>query len=184
MCDKVDVNSRDPFLDSSYYSSFVYTLLDGSGEQISFDSTPAKDPTGEVQVCQNNFPNNPLLAWRTLDWLASWNVVRYTRAVMCYGLVGSKYYREIPVFHMRTIASSLMRPFCTCLTSFASPGLVGKNDSLLVHTAWLRRIARLQQPCVYSAVSTLIMLRGNQFCITALLSTGFGEDHANKRIRL
>lgn len=50
VCDKVDVNSRDPFLDSSYYSSFVYTLLDGSGEEISFDSTPAKDPTGEVQV--------------------------------------------------------------------------------------------------------------------------------------
>lgn len=50
VCDKVDVNSRDPFLDSSYDSSFVYTLLDGSGEEITFDSTPTKDPTGEVQV--------------------------------------------------------------------------------------------------------------------------------------
>lgn len=57
MCDKVDVNSRDPFLDSSYYSSFVYTLLDGSEEEITFDSTPAKDPTGEVQVCLGIFWN-------------------------------------------------------------------------------------------------------------------------------
>lgn len=61
MCDKVDVNSRDPFLDSSYYSSFVYTLLDGSGEEITFDSTPAKDPTGEVQVCLGLI-RNPYLA--------------------------------------------------------------------------------------------------------------------------
>lgn len=50
VCDKVDVNTRDPSLDSSYYSRFVYTLLDGSGEEVTFDSTPAKDPTGEVQV--------------------------------------------------------------------------------------------------------------------------------------
>lgn len=50
MCDKVEASSRDPSLDSSYYSSFVYTLLDGSEEAISFDSTPAKDPTGEIQV--------------------------------------------------------------------------------------------------------------------------------------
>lgn len=50
VCDKVEVSSRDPSLDSSYYSSFVYTLMDGSGEEIAFDSTPAKDPTGEVQV--------------------------------------------------------------------------------------------------------------------------------------
>lgn len=55
VCDKVDVNSRDPFLDSSYYSSFVYTLLDGSGEEITFDSTPAKDPTGEVQVSSKGY---------------------------------------------------------------------------------------------------------------------------------
>lgn len=50
VCDKVEVSSRDPSLDSSYYSSFVYTLMDGSGEERAFDSTPAKDPTGEVQV--------------------------------------------------------------------------------------------------------------------------------------
>lgn len=50
VCDKVEVSSSDPSLDSSYYSSFTYTLLDGSGEEISFDSTPAKNPTGEVQV--------------------------------------------------------------------------------------------------------------------------------------
>lgn len=55
VCDKVDVTSRDPFLDSSYYSSFVYTLLDGSGEEITFDSTPAKDPTGEVQVSSKGY---------------------------------------------------------------------------------------------------------------------------------
>lgn len=50
VCDKVEVSVRDSTLDASYYSSFTYTLLDGSGEEISFDSTPAKDPTGEVQV--------------------------------------------------------------------------------------------------------------------------------------
>lgn len=50
VCDKLDVSSSDPSLDASYYSSFAYTLLDGSGEEIVFDSTPAKDPTGEVQV--------------------------------------------------------------------------------------------------------------------------------------
>ncbi|CAM9097538.1 unnamed protein product, partial [Hapterophycus canaliculatus] len=58
VCDKVDVNFRDPFLDSSYYSRFVYTLLDGSGEEITFDSTPAKDPTGEVQVLEKIMPIN------------------------------------------------------------------------------------------------------------------------------
>ena len=50
MCDKVEVSVSDPTLDASYYGSFTYTLLDGSGEEITFDSTPAKDPTGEVQV--------------------------------------------------------------------------------------------------------------------------------------
>lgn len=53
VCDKVDVSSSDPSLDASYYSTFQYTLLDGSGEIVSFDSIPAKDPTGEVQVRQN-----------------------------------------------------------------------------------------------------------------------------------
>lgn len=50
VCDKVEVSVSDPTLDASYYSSFTYKLLDGSGEEITFDSTPAKDPTGEVQV--------------------------------------------------------------------------------------------------------------------------------------
>lgn len=50
VCDKVEVSASDPTLDASYYSSFTYTLLDGSGGEITFDSTPAKDPTGEVQV--------------------------------------------------------------------------------------------------------------------------------------
>lgn len=54
VCDKVEVSSRDPSLDASYYSTFSYTLLSGSGEVVSFDSTPAKDPTGEVQVRVNN----------------------------------------------------------------------------------------------------------------------------------
>jgi len=51
VCDKVDVSSRDPFKDTSYYSSFSYHLLDGSSKEVAFDSTPSKDPTGEVQVC-------------------------------------------------------------------------------------------------------------------------------------
>lgn len=50
VCDKVEVSSSAPSLDVSYYSTFSYTLLDGSSEVVNFDSTPAKDPTGEVQV--------------------------------------------------------------------------------------------------------------------------------------
>lgn len=52
VCDKVDVSPSDPSLDASYYSSFDYTLLDGSGVQMIFDSTPTKDPSGEVQVSE------------------------------------------------------------------------------------------------------------------------------------
>lgn len=52
VCDKNDVSRRDPSLDTSYYSTFAYTLLDGSGQVASFDSTQAKNPTGEVEVNQ------------------------------------------------------------------------------------------------------------------------------------
>jgi hypothetical protein len=51
VCDKLQASADDPQEDVSYYPKFEYTLLDGTGT-AKFDSTPAKSPTGEVEVSE------------------------------------------------------------------------------------------------------------------------------------
>lgn len=80
VCDKVEVSSSDPSLDASYYSTFSYTLLDGSGEIVSFDSTPAKDPTGEVQVRLNKCLTHLVVQRTALPQLASELATMSTRS--------------------------------------------------------------------------------------------------------
>eukprot|EP00953_Heterococcus_sp_UTEX-ZZ885_P040668 20778-Heterococcus_DN1.PRE.2 len=57
VCDKLQASADDPQEDVSYYPKFEYTLLDGTGT-AKFDSTPAKSPTGEVEVLVKVLPIN------------------------------------------------------------------------------------------------------------------------------
>ena len=54
VCDKLLASADDPQEDVSYYPQFQYTLLDGTGTVDKFDSTPAKDATGEVEVSETD----------------------------------------------------------------------------------------------------------------------------------
>ncbi|CAM9243358.1 unnamed protein product, partial [Choristocarpus tenellus] len=81
VCDKVDTQEDNPFIDVSYYSTFSYTLLDGSGETVTFDSTPAKDPTGEIQVLEKVIPVNE--SGSTAFWLN--DTVEVFRSCPSYG---------------------------------------------------------------------------------------------------
>jgi hypothetical protein len=56
VCDKLQASADDPQEDVSYYPKFEYTLLDGTGI-AKFDSTPAKSPTGEVEVSKLTLSN-------------------------------------------------------------------------------------------------------------------------------
>ncbi len=50
ICDKRDITLQDPYEDESYYPTFKYELLDGSGKTLHFDSTPVRDSTGSISI--------------------------------------------------------------------------------------------------------------------------------------
>lgn len=58
VCDKGTINPSDPWEDRTYYPQFSYSLLDGSGGTMTFDSTVSTGSTGEVQVVEKINPIN------------------------------------------------------------------------------------------------------------------------------
>jgi hypothetical protein len=62
VCDKVDWETSDPYTDNTYYPMFWYNVLDGSGTNVSFDSTSLTSTTGEILALEkvSIFPFLPL----------------------------------------------------------------------------------------------------------------------------
>lgn len=66
VCDKNLVDSTDPTDDVTYYDTFSYTLLDGSGTTLSFDSSlSVTSPTGEIRVVKKVHPMNQSASFAT-----------------------------------------------------------------------------------------------------------------------
>jgi hypothetical protein len=59
VCDKLDYDIRYPMQDLTYYPTFSYSLLDGSGEVVSYDSSvTAVSTTGEIEVTNKIYAVN------------------------------------------------------------------------------------------------------------------------------
>lgn len=60
VCDKVDIEPFTPFQDVTYYSTFSYILIDGSGTNVTFNSSLQSTATytGEVQSVRKIMPLN------------------------------------------------------------------------------------------------------------------------------